>query len=166
MFLSTLQIIKNYRKDDLKMSNINYFHRIDLLYLFVSHIAVTPRIWFGDQHLVLNRAFPDILFEMFKVWYERFYREKTDEDISKLFPDLETFARALSEALKRHRIKHELKVSRSKYSITRYPYKYSFSIRLSKLGIGIYSQVLPGRDAIADTTDVRNVRNIKPCSKA
>ena len=135
------------------MSNKNNSHRVDILYLFIGNIAVTPRKWFADQRLTLHRAFPDLLFAMFEVWYKRYFKE-ADEDITELFPDLEAFARALSKALNRHEIKHERKDSMSKYCISRYSYKYSFSIRLSKLGMKIYGQVLPGEDAIADISDM------------
>ena len=129
--------------------------RENLLYAFIVQIVAIPKIWYGDQRPALKHAFPDLLFSMFNEWYDRFKAQDIDYDFDELFPDLEIFIQNL-EKVYAGRIFDEFKLvlvqqeSRSAYNLSRHPFKYDLSIRLSKLGLEIYSHVLSGEDALED----------------
>jgi hypothetical protein len=129
-------------------------NKTGLLHKFLNEILVPPAQWFSDQRLTLNRAFPDIIFKMFDIWYTQ-YTRGTDKCTKELFPDLKSFARTFERIyikyIRQHHFRFECVKSKSKYCLQRYSYKYTFPVRLSKLGTEIYARSLPDGDAIADT---------------
>ena len=131
------------------MSNVKS-SRIDLLYAFIEQIVAIPKLWFGDQRLTLERVFPDFLFSMFREWYDRFEGLDIDSDFDELFQDLEVFIQNFEKVFSEYKLKLVHKESKSPSNLSRYPYKYNLSIRLSKLGLELYSHVLPGEDALED----------------
>ena len=138
------------------MSKVIKSLRGSLLHAFIGQIVAIPKVWFGDQRLNLNRVFPDLLFSMFKEWYDRFEASDSDNDFDELFPDLEVFIQGFEKVLVEYKLKFAEQDSKSSYNLSRYPYKYILSIRLSKLGLELYSYVLPGEDALEDIDKYRD----------
>ena len=141
------------------MSNVNTSLRVNLVFVFIVRIVAIPRIWLAEQRLTLNRIFPDVLFSMFREWYGRF--EDMDIDFDELFPNLEVFIQSFEIAFaERVFPEYGLKLvqqdSKSSYNLSRYPFKYRLSIRLSKLGLELYSHVLLGEDALEDIDKYRD----------
>jgi len=123
-----------------------------LLYEFIGQIFVVPRKWYADERLTFHRAFPDVLFKMFKAWYAQSHHGETDEYIDGLYPDLETFALSFEKILKNiYRLGCEQKESRGEYALSRFDFRYSLSkCRFSKRGLTIYASILHGGDSISD----------------
>jgi len=123
-----------------------------LLYEFIGLIFVVPRQWYADERLTFKRLFPDVIFNMLKVWYTQSRRGASTVHIDKLYPDLDIFTRDFEEIMNEYELVCKRKESKGKYALSRHDFRYSLSkCRFSKLGLTIYASILDDGDSISET---------------